>query len=191
VPSLETGRLLADNLKKVVMFLLPAGSWSEFWPIMFNMWLGVPLSLSAFLATILCVLNDVSISLALVMEKPETEILSRPPSNRKDDHLLNWRLLFHAYMLLGSLECFTAFLCFCYYWIDNGIPFYSLLFTYEYFGINPPTAHSPQKILEMINVSQSIYYCSLCVFQVFNYFATRTRYASILQHNPFWGKNRN
>ncbi|CAF1648359.1 unnamed protein product [Adineta ricciae] len=57
VSSIETGRLLADNLKKVVMFLLPAGSWSELWPIMFNMWLGVPISLSTFLATILCVLN--------------------------------------------------------------------------------------------------------------------------------------
>ncbi|CAF1597587.1 unnamed protein product, partial [Adineta ricciae] len=100
ISAIETGRLLADNLKKVVIYLLPAGSWSEFWPIMFNMWFGVPLSLSAFLATILCVLNDVSISLAMASEKPETEILTRPPSNRKKDHLLNVKLLFHAYMLI-------------------------------------------------------------------------------------------
>ncbi|CAF4398890.1 unnamed protein product, partial [Adineta steineri] len=57
ISAIETGRLLADNLKKVVIYLLPAGSWSELWPIMFNMWFGIPLSLSAFLATILCVLN--------------------------------------------------------------------------------------------------------------------------------------
>lgn len=42
-----------------------------------------------------------------------------------------------------------------------------------------------------IPVAQSIYYCSVCLFQFFNYFATRTRYTSILEHNPFWGKGRN
>ncbi|UJR34809.1 hypothetical protein I4U23_027590 [Adineta vaga] len=191
ISAIETGRLLADKLKKVVMFLLPAGSWSEFWPIMFNMWLGFPLSLSAFLATILCVLNDVSISLALVWEKSETEILSRPPSNRRDDHLLSLKLLLHAYLFIGNLECFTAFFCFCYYWIDNGISFYSFMFTFEYFGVNPETIYNTYEINQMINVSQSIYYCSLCLFQIFNFFSTRTRYASIIQHNPFWGKNRN
>ncbi|CAF1214539.1 unnamed protein product [Adineta steineri] len=191
ISAIETGRLLADNLKKVVIYLLPAGSWSELWPIMFNMWFGIPLSLSAFLATILCVLNDLTISLAMATEKPETEILSRPPSKQKNGHLLNIKLLTHAYLFIGNLECFTAFFCFCYYWIDNGISFYSFMFTYEYFGENLPIAYNRQDINQMINVSQSVYYCSLCIFQIFNYFSTRTRYASIFQHNPFWGQNRN
>ncbi|CAF1297538.1 unnamed protein product [Adineta steineri] len=191
ISAIETGRLLADNLKKVVIYLLPAGSWSEFWPITFNMWFGIPLSLSAFLATILCVLNDLIISLALASEKPETEIMFRPPSNRKNDHLLNMKLLVHAYLFIGNLECFSAFFCFCYYWIDNGISFYSFMFTYEYFGNNLPRAYNPEEINQMINVSQSVYYCSLCIFQIFNYFSTRTRYASIFQHSPFWGQNRN
>ncbi|CAF1116392.1 unnamed protein product [Adineta steineri] len=189
--AIETGRLLADNLKKVVIYLLSAGSWSEFWPIIFNMWFGIPLSLSAFLATILCVLNDLIISLALALEKPETEIMSRPPSNRQNDHLLNMKLLVDAYLFIGNLECFTAFFCFCYYWLDNGISFYSFMFTYEYFANNLPTAYNSEEINQMIHVSQPVYYCSLCIFQIFNFFSTRTRYASIFQHNPFWGQNRN
>ena len=127
----------------------------------------------------------------MASEKPETEILTRPPSNRKKDHLLNVKLLFHAYMLIGNLECFTAFFCFCYYWIDNGISFYSLMFSYENFGVNNPAIYNAGHLDEMINISQSVYYCSLCIFQIFNFFATRTRYASIFQHNPFWGQNRN
>ena len=43
----------------------------------------------------------------------------------------------------------------------------------------------------MSSAAQSAYYCSTCVFQMINFFATRTRYASIIQHNPFWGKSRN
>ena len=170
------------------------------------------LALSAFLATVFCVLNgmfkdelfsfyfqlkcdflysDVFMSLAMITEKAETDIMSRPPSIRKKDHLLNLKLLVHAYLFVGNVECFTAFFCYCYYWIDKGVPFYSFMFTYEKFGVIPSTAYSSDQLNEMINVSQSIYYSSLCIFQFFNFFATRTRYASIVQHNPIWGKGQN
>ncbi|CAF4812261.1 unnamed protein product [Rotaria sp. Silwood1] len=191
IRSIEAGRLLSDNLKKVAIYLLPAGSWSQIWPVFFSLWFGMPLALPAFYATVFCMLNDVFMSLAIVAEKPECDIMSRPPSIRSKDHLLNWKLLLHAYMFVGNLECFTGFFCFCYYWIDNGVPFYSFMFTYEKFGIDPSTPYSIEQLTYMICVSQSIYYCSLCLFQFFNYFATRTRYASILEHNPFWGKGRN
>ncbi|CAF5102979.1 unnamed protein product, partial [Rotaria sp. Silwood1] len=76
----------------------------------------------------------VFMSLAMITEKPERDIMSRPPLIRSKDHLLNWKLLLHAYMFVGNLECFTEFFCFCYYWIDNGVPFYSFIFTFENFG---------------------------------------------------------
>ncbi len=134
---------------------------------------------------------DVFMSLAMVVEKPEHDIMSRPPVIRSKDHLLNWKLLLHAYMFVGNLECFTAFFCFCYYWIDNGVPFNSFMFTYEDFGYDPVTPYSPAQLTSMTYVAQSTYYCSVCLFQFFNYFATRTRYASIIEQNPFWGKSRN
>jgi sodium/potassium-transporting ATPase subunit alpha len=128
----------------------------------------------------------------MVSEKPERDIMSRAPSIRSKDHLLNFRLVFHAYMFAGNFECFTGFFCFCYYWIDNGVPFYSFMFTYENFGVNPVTPYSVDQLTgPMTGVAQSVYYCSVCLFQFFNYFATRTRYASILEHNPFWGRGRN
>jgi sodium/potassium-transporting ATPase subunit alpha len=173
----------------------------------------MPLALSAFLAIIFCMINgtyqiylsnhlfefcrvvlsflDVFMALAMVTEKPERDIMARPPSIRSKDHLLNWKLLLHAYMFVGNFECFTAFFCFCYYWIDNGVPFYSFMFTYEKFGKSPPTPYSPEQLRSMAHVAQSVYYCSVCLFQFFNYFATRTRYESIFQHNPLWGKGRN
>ena len=127
----------------------------------------------------------------MVTEKPERDIMARPPAIRSKDHLLNLKLLFHAYGFAGNLECFTAFFCFCYYWIDNHVPFYSFMFTFEKFGVDPVTPYSVAQLTEMTYVAQSVYYCAACLFQFFNYFATRTRYTSIIDHNPFWGKSRN
>ena len=74
VQAIETGRLLGDNLKKVAIYLLPggkwlvevstsklllasSGSWSQIWPLFFNLWFGMPLALSAICCTIFCMLN--------------------------------------------------------------------------------------------------------------------------------------
>ena len=51
---MENGRLVFDNLKKVILYLLPAGSWSELWPVLVNVLLGTPLPLSAFLMIVIC-----------------------------------------------------------------------------------------------------------------------------------------
>ncbi|CAF4831953.1 unnamed protein product, partial [Rotaria socialis] len=59
IQAIETGRLLSDNLKKVAIYLLPGGSWSQIWPVFFNLWFGMPLALSAFWATIFCMLNGI------------------------------------------------------------------------------------------------------------------------------------
>ena len=134
---------------------------------------------------------DVFMSLAMVTEKPERDIMSRPPSIRSKDHLLNLKLLFHSYMIVGNLECFTGFFCFCYYWIDSGIPFYSFMFTFENFVKDPPFPFSAEQVTQMTFVAQSVYYCGVCLFQFFNYFATRTRYTSLVRHNPFWGRGCN
>ena len=130
-------------------------------------------------------------SLAMVTEKPERDIMSRAPAIRSKDHLLNWKLLLHAYMFVGNLECFTAFFCYCYYWIDNGVPFYSFMFTYENFLDNPLPPFTRDELVVMTSAAQCIYYCSMCLFQFFNFFASRTRYTSILEHNPVWGKGQN
>ena len=54
IVAMENGRLVFDNLKKVILYLLPAGSWSELWPVLVNVLLGTPLPLSAFLMIVIC-----------------------------------------------------------------------------------------------------------------------------------------
>ena len=130
-------------------------------------------------------------SLAMVTEKAENDIMSQPPIVRRKSRLFNFKAVIHGYLFVGSFECFTAFFCFCYHWIDNGVPFYSFVLTYEHFG-NAPRINVPPDVLnQMVYTSQSVYYSSLCIFQFFNFLATRTRYTSVVRQNPIWGKNRN
>ena len=124
-------------------------------------------------------------------EKPERDIMSRPPSIRSKDRMLNMRLLFHAFFLAGNAATFSGFFAYCYYWIDNNVPFYSFMFSFENFNQNSTLFQSDSERRRMTAVAQSAYYCSTCVFQMINFFATRTRYASIVQHNPLWGRGKN
>ncbi len=71
VNGIKEGRLLYDNLRKVIAYLLPAGSFSEILPVLANVILGLPLPLSAFQIIIICVGSDLLVSLALVSEEPE------------------------------------------------------------------------------------------------------------------------
>lgn len=56
--AIRLGRLAFQNLQKVIGYLLPAGSWSEVWPVLINTFLGAPLSLSSFLMVIICCFTD-------------------------------------------------------------------------------------------------------------------------------------
>lgn len=127
IQSIQTGRLLSDNLKKVAIYLLPGGSWSEVMPVFFTIWFGIPLSLSAFLAIIFCMLNDVVNSLAMVSEKAEHDIMSRPPAIRHKTHLLDWKLLFYAYLIVGNIETFSSFFGFFWFYQSQGFIFSNII----------------------------------------------------------------
>lgn len=53
IEAVQYGRVVFDNLKKVICYLLPAGSFAEFWPVMTNVIFGLPQVLSSFLMIII------------------------------------------------------------------------------------------------------------------------------------------
>ena len=53
VEAVQYGRVVFDNLKKTIAYLLPAGSFSEFWPVITNVLFGLPQILSSFLMIII------------------------------------------------------------------------------------------------------------------------------------------
>ena len=185
INAIESGRLVFDNLKKTVLYLLPAGTFSELWPVITSIVFGMPQALSSFLMIIICCLSDAVNSTTLAFEKPEADLLLRRPRNLKTDRLADWKLLMHAYFFIGIPECLTSF-AMTFWWIQRsaGIPFSVFWLSYG----NYPPQYDADRIASALATGSSIYFTNLVIMQLFNLLATRTRRLSILQHPPIFSK---
>lgn len=184
VVAVQYGRLVYDNLKKTIVYLLPAGSFSELWPVVTNVAFGIPQILSSFLMIIICCFTDCAAAITLAYEKPEADLLLRPPRNTRKDRLVDTKLIFHAYFLVGMLECFLSFTMAFWYMQRKGVPFTALWLK---FGDLDPQ-YDPYYVTAVANEASSVYFVTLVIMQLFNLLATRTRRLSIFQQPPILNK---
>ncbi|KAJ3335854.1 hypothetical protein HDU93_004240 [Gonapodya sp. JEL0774] len=189
--AIESGRLVFDNLRKVVLFQMPMGTYTEFWTVIFNVFFGTPPVLSSFLMVIFCVSNDILLSLSLMYEKPEEDLMTRKPRNAKKDRLANWKFFVMIYGLLGNLLwpcCFGMALM--YLNETAGIGIRDLVFAFDkwqdgYLG------YSIEDLSNFNSVAQCIYYVTMVITQFGVLLSVRTRRNSILSANPLWGPRQN
>lgn len=120
----------------------------------------------------------------LSYEKPEADVLFRPPRNVKRDRLVNWQLVLQSYGFMGIFQTLTSFTMSFWYLQRNGIPFSQLWFA---FGAIPDGVDEDYYIRK-VNEASSIYFVNLVVMQWFNLMTTRTRRLSIVQHPPLFNK---
>src|SRR5271154_1668520 len=183
VVCIEYGRLVYDNLKKVILYLLPAGTFCELWPILFAIFFGLPQPLSSIQMIIISMLTDCVASMSLIKEKPEADLLLRPPRKPSKDRLANWKLLLQAYGFIGvpMLVCANAmaFRVFS----RAGIPFSSLWMSFGNVHINGVPV-DPVLYQNTLYQAQSTYFVTLVLMQWANLLMTRTRRLSILQQPP-------
>ncbi|KAI8320266.1 calcium ATPase [Martensiomyces pterosporus] len=186
------GRLVFENLKKVLVYLLPAGSFSEFVPMFLNMVLGIPLPLSVILMIVICMLTDVWASISLMYESPESDIMFRPPRNPKKDHLVDLNFFIHAYGFIGVLEALFAHIIFFIYmsWYGGFAP-KDLFLAFDKWTLGGFGGKDQDTLNNLLNTGECIYFLALVIMQWGNMFATRTRRLSVFQQNPFWGPTRN
>ncbi|KAK2054286.1 Na,H/K antiporter P-type ATPase [Colletotrichum caudatum] len=180
VEALRYGRMMFDNLKKTVAYLLPAGSFSEFWPVMTNVLFGIPQILSSFLMIIICLFTDAAAAIALAYEAPEADVLLRKPRVPGKDRLVDWQLVVQSYGLVGVLETLSSFAMSYWYLERKGIRFSDIWFS---FG-NLPADIDQNYYQQQLNIASSIYFVNLVVMQWFNLMAIRTRRLSLFQHPP-------
>ncbi|KAL4732705.1 hypothetical protein ACLX1H_001724 [Fusarium chlamydosporum] len=191
IDAMRLGRLVFQNLQKVISYLLPAGSWSEIWPVILNVWFGVPLPLSAFLMIIICVFTDLFLSLSLIMEKEEFDLLSLPPRNHKRDHLINTKIYTQAYLFTGFMETITAHaMFFLYMWKYAKISASDLFFLFEGYS-EGYHGYTQEELVKFNNTGQCVYFVTLVFLQWGNILAVRNRRLSIFQADPFTKAHRN
>ncbi|KAF4633510.1 hypothetical protein G7Y89_g4608 [Cudoniella acicularis] len=184
VEAVQYGRVVFDNLKKTIAYLLPAGSFSEFWPVMTNVIFGLPQVLSSFLMIIICCFTDCAAATVLAYETPEADVLLRKPRKPKVDRLVDWKLMLQAYGFIGVIETLSSFAMSYWYLQRSGIAFSDLWFCY---GALPPNIDQDY-YNQRLNEASSIYFVNLVVMQWFAILALRTRRLSIFQHPPAFNK---
>lgn len=91
VQGIEEGRLIFDNLKKSIAFILTSNV-PECIPCVLFLTFNLPPVLSAMAILAINVGTDLIPGIAYAYEKPESDIMKVSPRNPKTDRLVNWRL---------------------------------------------------------------------------------------------------
>lgn len=186
VEAVKYGRVVYDDLKKTIIFLLPAGTFSEFWPIITSVFLGLLQILSSFLMIMICCLTDCAAATVLAFEQPEAVVLLRKPRNVKKDKLVDWRLLFHTYISLGVQETVCSLAMAYWYCQRKDVHFSGLWLGYGEYPDSP--SYEKVHLDKVLAQVSSIYFLNLVIMQWFNLLGTRTRRLSIIQQPPAFNK---
>lgn len=115
--------------------------------------------------------------------------MGRPPRS-DDEHLVDAKLLFFAYLNIGMIESISAFLLFFQYISAQGIPASGVWLAYDkwtdgYYG------KTQAELNDIMFTGQSIFFVSLIITQFGNLLAVRTRKMSFFQQSPISGPTRN
>ncbi len=115
VAAIEEGRTVYFNIKKFVTYILSSNI-PEIVPYILQFFLRIPLPLSVIQILAIDLGSDMLPGLALGSEKPEQDIMDRPPVG-KDERILDAEVFKRGYFFLGAIEgiaAMTAFLGFLF-----------------------------------------------------------------------------
>lgn len=200
--GVESGRIVFSNLKKVIRYLLPAGSFSEIWPVVLNVFLGLPQPLPTFLMLYICVITDVAPCISLVFQKGEKDMMKRPPRQR-NAHLLDGWIYLQSYAFVGFFESLSAFILFFYYMQHYaGIPQQKLWLAFEKYTVdhnvtvttyaNPKGGfYSGKELDEFLKYGQTLFFVCLVIAQFGNLLGMKEQRSSMFSANPLSGPARN
>ena len=110
VTAIEEGRTVYFNIKKFVTYIL-ASNIPEVLPYILHFFLKIPLPLSVIQILSIDLGSDILPGLALGCERPEKNIMLRPPVGRHEK-ILDWEVFKRGYLFLGLIEGMAAMVAF-------------------------------------------------------------------------------
>jgi len=111
--AIEGGRMIKDNLRKVILYLL-ADSFGEILIVMMSLVVRVPLPITAAMILWINLVSDGFPDLALTVDPAEKDLLKRLPEKRQK-YLID-REMGMLITLISLASALTAFGAFWYYW---------------------------------------------------------------------------
>ncbi|MFH1505928.1 MAG: HAD-IC family P-type ATPase [archaeon] len=113
VNAVEEGRTIFENIKKFIAYILTSNV-PEILPFIAFVLLGIPLPLTVVLILAIDLGTDILPAIGLGTEKPETDVMKKPPRSRKE-RLLTPQLLFVSYGIMGLIQAAAGF--FSYFFV--------------------------------------------------------------------------
>ena len=110
VSAVEEGRAVFENIRKFLTYVL-VHNVAELIPYLGFLLFKIPLALTPVQALSIDMGSDTLTALGLGVEKPDPQIMRRPPRPH-GERLMNWPLAFRAYLFLGLMEAAGAMAAF-------------------------------------------------------------------------------
>lgn len=109
VHAVEEGRTVYDNIRKTLAFILPTNG-AQAGIIIASVMMGIALPITPLQILWVNMVTAVTLGLSLAFEKPEGDVMRRPPLSPKEpllNQFLLWRIIFiSTIMVMGTLGLF-------------------------------------------------------------------------------------
>ncbi|KAH7695126.1 Protein CATP-2, partial [Aphelenchoides avenae] len=119
VKGVEEGRLMYENLKKLLGYTMPH-TFAEAWPVILNFCFGFPMGITAIQILSIDLGTEILPGVSMSKEPIEGDVMHRPPRKRSKGLISN-ALLFYSYLWPGQLESIGCFLAYLYIFVHHGI----------------------------------------------------------------------
>jgi len=141
VSAIEEGRTVYFNIKKFVTYILSSNV-PEIVPYILQFFFKIPLPLSVIQILSIDLGSDMLPGLALGSEKPEKNIMKRPPIGTKEK-ILDWEVFKRGYFFIGVIEATAAMVAFISFLLLHG-------WEYGTVDLNDPLLHSQAMTMTLL-----------------------------------------
>jgi len=119
VVGIREGRLIFDNLKKCISYVLSSNV-PQLIPFLLFVAAKIPLAMETIAILLIDLGTDLAPAVSIAYEEPEDAIMNNPP-RKNSDHLVSFKLMSLSYFTIGIFETAAAF--FAFYWVFNDFGF--------------------------------------------------------------------
>ena len=141
VSAIEEGRSVYFNIKKFVTYILSSNV-PEIVPYILQFFFKIPLPLSVIQILSIDLGSDMLPGLALGSEKPEKNIMTRPPISPKEK-ILDWEVFKRGYFFIGIIEATAAMVAFISFLLLHG-------WSYGTVDLGDPLLHSQAMTMTLL-----------------------------------------
>lgn len=151
VSGVREGRLIFDNLKKCIAYVLSSNI-PELVPFLLFIAMKIPLAIETIVILLIDLGTDLAPAVSLAYEEPEAATMQKLP-RKPTDHMVGAQMMIVAYGTIGVFEVIAAYFSFFWVFYDQGFTLSNLIGS----GLNYRT---PYKDLDH---SRQTYFEELCL----------------------------